>query len=104
MSKEEKKYCTSEKELLAVVKGVQAYRPYLAGAKFTVYTDHRALLWIKSAKHIGRLERWALQLQEYNYDIIQNQVRASMLLMHSVGYLTQFSLRTLTVLLTTLQR
>ena len=70
MPKEEKKYCTSEKELLAVVKRVQAYRPYLVGAKFTVYTDHRALVWIKSAKHIGRLERWALQLQEYNYDII----------------------------------
>ena len=70
LSKEEKKYCTSEKELLAVVKRVQAYRPYLVGAKFTVYTDHGALVWIKSAKHIGRLERWALQLQEYNYDII----------------------------------
>ena len=70
LSKEEKKYCTSEKELLAVVKGVQAYRPYLVGAKFTVYTDHRALVWLKSAKHTGRLERWALKLQEYNYDII----------------------------------
>ena len=31
LTKEEKKYSTSEKELLAVVRGVQAYRPYLAG-------------------------------------------------------------------------
>lgn len=70
LSAQEKKYTTSEKELLAVVKGVQAYRPYLVGAKFTVDTDHRALVWLKSAKHTGRLERWALKLQEYDFDII----------------------------------
>ena len=70
LSKEEKKYCISDNELLAVVKGDQAYRPYLVVAKFTVYTDYRALVWLKSAKHTGRLERLALKLQEYNYDII----------------------------------
>ncbi|KAK3105624.1 hypothetical protein FSP39_002098 [Pinctada imbricata] len=70
LSKEERNYTTSEKELLAVVKGVEAYRPYLVGKKFTVYTDHRALVWLKSAKHTGRLERWALRLQEYDFDIV----------------------------------
>ena len=70
LTKEEKKYSTSEKELLAVVRGVQAYRPYLAGNKFTIYTDHKALIWLKTAKHTGRLERWALKLQEYNFDIV----------------------------------
>ena len=70
LSKEEKNYNTSEKELLAVLKGVEAYRPYLVGRKFTIYTDHRALVWLKSAKHTGRLERWALKLQEYDYDIV----------------------------------
>ncbi|KAK3100025.1 hypothetical protein FSP39_013636 [Pinctada imbricata] len=70
LTKEERNYTTSEKELLAVVKGVEAYRPYLVGRKFTIYTDHRALVWLKSAKHTGRLERWALRLQEYEFDII----------------------------------
>ena len=70
LSKEEKSYNTSEKELLAVLKGVEAYRPYLVGRKFTIYTDHRALVWLKSAKHTGRLERLALKLQEYDYDIV----------------------------------
>ena len=70
LTKEEKNYTTSEKELLAVLKGVEAYRPYLVGRNFTVYTDHRALVWLKSAKHTGRLERWALKLQEYDFDII----------------------------------
>ena len=69
LTKEEKNYNTSEKELLAVLKGVEAYRPYLVGKKFVIYTDHRALVWLKSAKHTGRLERWALKLQEYDYDI-----------------------------------
>lgn len=64
------RYTTSEKELLAVVKGVEAYRPYLVGGKFTIYTDHRALVGLKSAKHTGRLERWALKLQEYDFEII----------------------------------
>lgn len=70
LTKEEKKYTTTEKELLAVVRGIQAYRPYLASNKFTIYTDHKALIWLKTAKHTGRLERWALKLQEYNFDII----------------------------------
>ncbi|KAK3101592.1 hypothetical protein FSP39_004699 [Pinctada imbricata] len=70
LSKEEKKYNTSEKELLAVVRGVEAYRPYLVGGKFTIYTDHRALVWLKTAKNTGRLERWALKLQEYDFEII----------------------------------
>lgn len=54
--------------MLAV--GIQAHRPYLASNKFTIYTDHKALIWLKTAKHTGRLERWALKLQEYNFDII----------------------------------
>ena len=48
---------------------MEAYRPYLVGSKFTVYTDHRALIWLQSTKHTGRLERRALKLQEYNFEI-----------------------------------
>lgn len=28
------------------------------------------MVWLKSAKHTGRLERWALKLQEYDFDIV----------------------------------
>ena len=48
---------------------MEAYRPYLVGSKFIVYTDHRALIRLQSTKHTGRLERWALKLQEYNFEI-----------------------------------
>lgn len=33
-------------------------------------TDHNALVWLQTAKHTGRLERWALKLQEFNFQII----------------------------------
>lgn len=56
LTKEEKKYTTTEKELIAAVRGIQAYRQYLACNKFTIYTDHKALIWLKTAKHAGRLE------------------------------------------------
>ncbi|CAC5400728.1 unnamed protein product [Mytilus coruscus] len=66
----EKSYHTSEKECLAILRGVEAYRPYLANSHFTVVTDHSALTWLKSAKLSSALERWALKLQDLNYDII----------------------------------
>ncbi|CAC5368923.1 unnamed protein product [Mytilus coruscus] len=70
LSGPEKSYHTSEKECLAILRGVEAYRPYLAYSHFTVVTDHSALTWLKSAKLSSRLERWALKLQDLNYDII----------------------------------
>ena len=66
LTSDQKKNNTTEKECLAVLCGIEAYRPYLAHGEFDVITDHRALLWLRTAKHTGRLERWALKLQEYN--------------------------------------
>ncbi|CAC5380843.1 unnamed protein product [Mytilus coruscus] len=65
-----KKYYTSEKECLAIIRGVESYRPYLANSHFIIVTDHSALTWLKSAKLSRRLERWALKLQDLDYDII----------------------------------
>ncbi|CAG2230183.1 Retrovirus-related Pol polyprotein from transposon gypsy,Retrovirus-related Pol polyprotein from transposon opus [Mytilus edulis] len=70
LTKEEKRYNTSEKECLAILKGVETYRPYLANSHFTVVTDHSALVWLKSAKHTGRLARWALRMQDLQFSII----------------------------------
>lgn len=52
----ELKYSTTEKEALAIVWAVQKYKPYLYGRKFTLVTDHKPLIFIKSSsknsKHV----------------------------------------------------
>lgn len=71
MNKQEGNYSTTEKELLAILFGVNTFRPYLYGYKFKIVTDHRPLTWLFNAKDPGgRLLRWRLKLEEYNYEIV----------------------------------
>ena len=69
LSADQRKFTTTEKECLVVFSGIEAYRPYLVHGKFTVVTDHKALVWLQTAKHTGRLERWALKIQEYCFQL-----------------------------------
>ncbi len=40
------------------------------GRKVVIYTDHKALKWLKNIKHPnGKLARWILKLEEYDYTI-----------------------------------
>ena len=45
---------------------------YLIGAEFTIRTDHKALEVIYSPKYKppARIQRWALRLQQYKFNII----------------------------------
>ena len=43
---------------------------YVYGRKATIYTDHKALKWLRDIKHPnGKLTRWILKLEEYDYTI-----------------------------------
>ncbi len=70
LSRSEKQYCTTRKELLAVIKAIEYFRPYLYGVPFTLCTDHAALKWLFNFREPeGQIARWIQQLQEFDYDI-----------------------------------
>ncbi|UYV72745.1 hypothetical protein LAZ67_10000491 [Cordylochernes scorpioides] len=66
----ERNYTISELECLAIVESIEKFHIYLSGTKFTVYSDHQALQWLKTIKNpSGRLFRWSLRLSTYDYEI-----------------------------------
>jgi hypothetical protein len=70
-SKEEKNYCVTRRELLAVLKALEHFRGYVLGHNVTVRTDHAALSWLmKLHCPDGQLARWLERLQEYTVEIV----------------------------------
>ena len=71
LSKPERRYCVTRKELLAVVFFCHHFRPYLLGRHFTLRTDHGSLTWLWNFKDPeGQLARWLERLQEYDFSIV----------------------------------
>ena len=66
----EKQYSTVQKECLAVVYAMKQFRHYLLGRSFQLVTDHAPLQWLSAQKMEGLLCRWALAMEEYNFDIV----------------------------------
>lgn len=66
----QRSYFTTEKELLAVIFGIEKFRSYVEGTHFTVETDHSSLLWLNNlANPSGRLTRWAVKLSQFDFTI-----------------------------------
>ncbi|CAG2252792.1 unnamed protein product [Mytilus edulis] len=64
----------TEKEALALVDGIQHFKHYLANQEFTVYTDNVSVKYLQKIKDCqGRLGRWSLLLQGYNFKIIHRE-------------------------------
>ena len=71
----EKKYSSSELEMLAVVRGAKYFRNYILGRSFTVITDHKALISLlngnkkKNKTLFSRLTRWLDRLIPFDFVI-----------------------------------
>ena len=70
LTNSERQYSVIQKECLAAVYATKQFRHYLLGRHFQLMTDHSPLQWLSSQKMEGLLCRWALALQEYDFDII----------------------------------
>ena len=54
----QKRYCTTRKELLAIVRFTRHFRHYLLGREFVLRTDHGSLTWLMRFKNAdGQLAR-----------------------------------------------
>lgn len=75
LSASEQNYSMIEKEALAIVFGIKKFHQYLYGRRFSLLTDHRPLTLLLGPKRgipvlaASRLQRWAIQLPAYQYDI-----------------------------------
>lgn len=70
LNQAERNYTTTEKECLAIIWGIRKMKMYLEGYKFIIITDHLSLKWLNSIDSpTGRLARWALELQQYQFTI-----------------------------------
>ncbi|GBG76043.1 hypothetical protein CBR_g21283 [Chara braunii] len=76
LSQAQANYEASKGECLAVVCGIQHFRPYLYGQKFVLVTNHQPLLSLRSNTDCtGTLGRWAVRLQDYDFDIRHRATR-----------------------------
>lgn len=65
-SRTQQKYSATERECLAVLMGVEKFRPYIDGVEIKVITDHASLRWLQNLKEPhGKLARWAVRLQAF---------------------------------------
>ena len=67
LTEPEKNYAITELECL---KATEHFGHYLIGRPFLIQTDHKALEALQTSKKLtGRLARWALLMQQYNYKV-----------------------------------
>lgn len=71
LSPQQRRYCTTRKELLAVVRFTRQFRHYLLGKPFKVRTDHSSLTWLLRFKEPqGQLARWLEELSLYDMTVL----------------------------------
>ena len=69
----QRNYCTTRKELLALIQFTREYHHYLLGRKFLAQTDHSSLMWLMRFRNAeGMLAGWLEELSQYDM-VIQHR-------------------------------
>ncbi len=70
LTKAERSYCTTRKELLAVVVSLKHFHTYVYGQHILLRTDNAAVSWMRNLRNpTGQVARWLQVLGMYNIDI-----------------------------------
>ena len=70
LTKTERQYCVTRRELLAVICAVKHFHHYLYGRHFVIRSDHGSLRWLLNFKNAeGQMARWLGDLGTYDYEI-----------------------------------
>jgi hypothetical protein len=70
LSAAEAAYPIQDKELLAIIRAVQFWRPELTATNFTIVTDHEAIKYYTTKRVLtARQARWAQIMSEFDYII-----------------------------------
>ncbi|GFH49966.1 hypothetical protein CTEN210_06442 [Chaetoceros tenuissimus] len=70
LSKSQRNYTTTEKELLSIVECLKQFRNILFGYEINVYSDHKNLVYEATLSESQRVMRWRLLLEEFGPNII----------------------------------
>ena len=84
LTETQKRWAPVMKEAYAIVYALKKLRPYLQGADFVIYTDHKPLKSLFSSEmKNSMIQRWAMQISEFGcrieYRKGKHNVRADML-------------------------
>jgi hypothetical protein len=70
LSKTERKWTETERELFALDHFVIHFKQYLYGQPFELISDHKPLVWLRTMKNPSpKLARWLMQLEAFNFTV-----------------------------------
>jgi hypothetical protein len=71
LSKSERNYAVTKKELLAIIFALNKFHQHLWRRRFTLYTDHKALVYLHTQTNLNAiLSKWFDTLLYYDFEIV----------------------------------
>ena len=79
INKHEQLYCTTRKELLAVVYAIRTFHSYLYGQPVLLRTDHSAVSLLRQLKNpTGQVASWIQEIETYDMVVLDSNTLMSM--------------------------